>query len=102
MNCYMLQSYICSGQSDKNISVNTCQGILHKDPRQLYFKSLFFDFAPLMAVPAYQEEPVQSLEPDAQELSKSHMVDAPPANFSKGSFEQELIAAVMPSVIAQD
>ena len=27
-----------------------------------YFKSLFFDFAPLMAVPAYQEEPVVSLE----------------------------------------
>ena len=27
-----------------------------------YFKSLFFDFAPLMAIPAYQDEPVHSLE----------------------------------------
>lgn len=27
-----------------------------------YFKSLFFDFAPLLAVPAYQEEPIHSLE----------------------------------------
>ncbi|MBQ8447065.1 MAG: hypothetical protein IJX31_04730 [Clostridia bacterium] len=27
-----------------------------------YFKSLFFDFAPLLAVPAYQEKPVVSLE----------------------------------------
>lgn len=31
-----------------------------------YFKSVFFDFAPLMAVPAYQDEPVHSMKtPDA-------------------------------------
>lgn len=28
-----------------------------------YFKSVFFDFAPLLAVPMYQEKPVKSLEP---------------------------------------
>ncbi len=28
-----------------------------------YFKSVFFDFAPLLAVPMYQERPVKSLEP---------------------------------------
>ncbi|MBQ3490411.1 MAG: hypothetical protein IJA86_07465 [Clostridia bacterium] len=28
-----------------------------------YFKSVFFDFAPLFAVPLYQQKPVQSLEP---------------------------------------
>ncbi len=27
-----------------------------------YFKSVFFDFAPLMAVPVYQEEPVESMK----------------------------------------
>ncbi len=30
---------------------------------EAYFKSIFFDFAPLMAVPAYQEEPVPSMKP---------------------------------------
>ncbi len=29
----------------------------------LYFKSVYFDFAPLLAVPAYQAEPVASMEP---------------------------------------
>jgi hypothetical protein len=28
-----------------------------------YFKSLFFDFAPLFAIPTYLEEPCESLEP---------------------------------------
>ena len=28
-----------------------------------YFKSVFFDFAPLLAVPMYQEKPTKSLEP---------------------------------------
>ena len=28
-----------------------------------YFKSVFFDFAPLLAVPMYQDKPVKSLEP---------------------------------------
>lgn len=28
-----------------------------------YFKSVFFDFAPLLAVPAYQDEPVPSMRP---------------------------------------
>lgn len=28
-----------------------------------YFKSVFFDFAPLMAIPAYQDEPVASMKP---------------------------------------
>lgn len=28
-----------------------------------YFKSVFFDFAPLLAIPMYQEKPVKSLEP---------------------------------------
>lgn len=28
-----------------------------------FFRSLFFDFAPILAVPAYQEEPVASMEP---------------------------------------
>lgn len=32
-----------------------------------YFKSVYFDFAPLMAVPAYQEESVHSLSVDAIE-----------------------------------
>ena len=28
-----------------------------------YFKAIYFDFAPLLAIPVYQEEPVQSLHP---------------------------------------
>ena len=28
-----------------------------------YFKAIYFDFAPLLAVPVYQERPVQSLQP---------------------------------------
>ncbi len=28
-----------------------------------YFKSVFFDFAPLLAIPMYQDKPVKSLEP---------------------------------------
>ena len=28
-----------------------------------YFKSVFFDFAPLLSIPMYQEKPVKSLEP---------------------------------------
>ena len=30
---------------------------------QEYFKSVFFDFAPLLAIPMYQDKPVKSLEP---------------------------------------
>lgn len=33
------------------------------DFNEKYFKSVFFDFAPLLAVPAYVEEPCASLEP---------------------------------------
>ncbi|MBQ8720494.1 MAG: hypothetical protein IJY65_05625 [Clostridia bacterium] len=34
-----------------------------------YFKSVFFDFAPLMAVPAYQDEPVHSMKEPRLEKS---------------------------------
>lgn len=45
-----------------------------------YFKSVFFDFAPLMAVPAYQEEPVESMkEPRDYETNYS-------------AFEHEILA----------
>ena len=35
-------------------------------------------------------------------LSKSHMLDAPPANLSNGIRQQELSAAVIPSVIDEE
>ena len=45
-----------------------------------YFKSVFFDFAPLMAVPAYQDEPVHSMK-EPREM---------PGNYT--SYEHETLA----------
>ncbi len=38
-----------------------CQNFLDKNAQ--FFKELYFDFAPLWAIPAYQERPVHSLKP---------------------------------------
>lgn len=39
---------------------------IFKESNKAYFKSVFFDFAPLMSVPAYLEEPSFSLQPVAE------------------------------------
>ena len=55
------QSLDCSAYNYYSFDVDAARRNFTKF-NENYFKSLFFDFAPLMAVPAYQEEPVHSLE----------------------------------------
>ena len=55
------QSLDCSARNYYSFDVDVARRNFIKF-NENYFKSLFFDFAPLMAVPAYQEEPVVSLE----------------------------------------
>lgn len=50
-----------------------------------YFKSVFFDFAPLLAVPMYQQRPVKSLED----------ISEPPQNYT--GYEYECLANAIPS-----
>ena len=66
-------NYICSEHSqnwDMNTSPEKYRSFDVDESRKkfvdfnnAYFKSVFFDFAPLFSVPLYQQKPVQSLEP---------------------------------------
>lgn len=66
-------NYICSEHAqrwDMNTSAERYRSYNVDDSRKKfvdfnneYFKSVFFDFAPLFSVPLYQQKPVQSLEP---------------------------------------
>lgn len=55
-----------------------------------YFKSLFFDFAPLFSVPLYQQRPVQSLE-------AIEFTDTNSSNFTE--YEHEVLANCMDEAI---